>query len=205
MRLYFLRHAIAIERGAWDGVDSERPLTDEGREQMYAAARGLAALGPRLDAIFTSPYTRAADTARLASEALGVGITVWPELASGCDLEGLAPRLAELGDAREVMLVGHEPDFSAMIGRLIGGNNAPARIELKKGACCRVDVPRKALLANDRRRLIGAGELRWLLTPAQLTRLAPVDPRSNRKAQTRADTPRRGTQGHPTTPGFQEP
>lgn len=205
MRLYFLRHAVAIERGAWDGADSERPLTDEGREQTHAAARGLTALGLRLDGLYTSPYVRASDTARIVAEALGVEITVWPELASGCDLERLAPRLAELTDAREVMLVGHEPDFSAMIGRLIGANSAPARLELKKGACCRVDVPRKVMAANDRRKLTGAGELSWLLTPTQLALMAPADARASRRAQARADTPRRGAHSPSPTPGFQEP
>lgn len=205
MRLYFLRHGVAVEREAWDGADSERPLTDEGREQTHAAARGLVALGPRLDAMYTSPFVRASETARITAEALGVEITVWPELASGCDLERLAPRLAELTEAREVMLVGHEPDFSEMIGRLIGANSAPARLDLKKGACCRVDVPRKALLANDRRKLIGAGELAWLLTPTQLVLMAPSDARANRRATARTDTPRRGAHGHSTMPGFQEP
>lgn len=205
MRLYFLRHAVAIERGAWDGADSERPLTDEGREQTHAAARGLAALDLRLDGIYTSPYIRASDTARLVAGALGVEVTVWPELASGCDLERLAPRLAELSEARAVMLVGHEPDFSEMIGRLIGGNHAPTRLDLKKGACCQVDAPRKAIAANDRRKLVGAGELRWLLTPAQLGLMAPAHARVNRKADVRADTPRRGARGHTPAPGFQEP
>lgn len=205
MRLYFLRHGVAIEREGWDGADSERPLTDEGREQTHVAARGLAALGLRLDAMYTSPYVRAADTARITAEALGVEVAAWPELSSGCDLERLAPRLAELTEARAVMLVGHEPDFSALIGRLIAANSVPARLDLKKGACCRVDVPRKALMANDRRKLIGAGELSWLLTPAQLALMAPPEPRSNRRAPAHGRASEHRAHGHSTTPGFQEP
>jgi phosphohistidine phosphatase len=195
MRLYFLRHAIAVEREQWDGPDGERPLTDEGRAQFETCARGLAALDLRLDAIFTSPFTRALDTARIVAAALEKEVAVWQELASGCDLERLAPRLAELNEARAVILVGHEPDFSAMIGRLIGGVGATASLALKKGGCCRVDVPRKAIRSGDRRRLTGAGELAWLLTPAQLARIAPP-------ARTVAQTSHRGpaTRKNGTTP-----
>ncbi|MGH2485120.1 MAG: phosphohistidine phosphatase SixA [Ktedonobacterales bacterium] len=173
MRLYFLRHAIAVEHEQWEGPDSERPLTDEGRAKFETVARGLAALDLRPDAIYTSPFTRAADTAHIIAAALEKEVTIWSELASGCDLERLAPRLAKLEEARAVMLVGHEPDFSAMIGRLIGGAT-PACLALKKGACCRVDVSRKAIRSGDRRGLVGSGELAWLLTPGQLTHLAPV-------------------------------
>lgn len=200
MRLYFLRHAIAVDREAWEGDDSERPLTDEGREQMRAAARGLAVLDLRLDAIYTSPFVRASDTARIVAAALGKEITVWSELASGCDLELLAPQLATLADARAVMLVGHEPDFSAMIGRLIGANASPARVDLKKGACCRVDAPRKAISPGERRKLTGAGEMRWLLTPGQLAHMAPVMARSNGRAATRSSATRPRTQNNSTSP-----
>lgn len=175
MRLYFLRHAVAVEREQWDGPDGERPLTDEGRAQFEVAARGLAALDLRPDAIYTSPFIRAADTARIVAAALEKEFAVWPELASGCDVERLAPRLAELEDARAVIMVGHEPDFSALIGRLVGGAS-PASLALKKGGCCRVDAPRKAVLSGDRRKLTGSGELVWLLTPGQLARMAPAAP-----------------------------
>lgn len=200
MRVYFLRHAVAADREAWEGEDSERPLTDEGREQMRAAARGLAALDLRLDAVYSSPCLRALDTARIVGEALSAEVAVWPELASGCDLERLAPRLATLTDARAVMLVGHEPDFSAMIGRLIGSNGSPARLDVKKGACCRVDVPRKALAASDRRKLTRSGELCWLLTPSQLALMAPEPSRHNGRSRARPVAPRLTTRNNATPP-----
>ena len=195
MRLYFLRHAIAVDREQWDEPDSERPLTDEGRAQFEVVARGLAALDLAPDAIYTSPFIRASETARIVAAALAKEFDVWPELASGCDLERLAPRLAELGEARAVMLVGHEPDFSALIGRLVSGGT-PASLALKKGGCCRVDISRKAVLSGDRRKLTGAGELAWLLTPGQLARMAPeartVSPSSHRgpAARKNSSTPR---------------
>lgn len=199
MRLYFLRHAIAVEREAWTGEDSERPLTDEGREQMHAAARGLAALDLRLDGIYTSPFVRAADTAKIVAAELGHEITVWSELASGCDLDRLAPQLATLAGARAVMLVGHEPDFSAMIGRLIGANSTPARINLKKGACCRVNVSLKAISSGERRKLTGAGELSWLLTPELLARMAPIMARSNGRIAARSSMNRPRANNNSTT------
>jgi hypothetical protein len=50
------------------------------------------------------------------------------------------------------MLVGHEPDFSAVISALTGGS----RIELKKGGLARVDIMDPATLE---------GVLVWLLPP----------------------------------------
>jgi phosphohistidine phosphatase SixA len=68
------------------------------------------------------------------------------------------------------MLVGHEPDLSELIGMLIAGA-APARVELKKGAC--------ALLALDVASLKSkadteaqAATLLWLMTARALSSIA---------------------------------
>lgn len=179
MRVYILRHGRAGARETWTGDDRARPLTDDGRERTVAAARGLAALGVRPDVILTSPYTRAAQTAELtaktlagmASKADRVGeVTEEPALAAGATLEQVALALAERAELGDVMLVGHEPDLSGVIGALIGGNHGGARVEMKKGACCRVDIPagavRKAGGAPEK--LAGTGTLAWLLTASQL-------------------------------------
>ncbi|HST88095.1 MAG TPA: histidine phosphatase family protein [Ktedonobacterales bacterium] len=181
MRLYILRHGRAGDRETWQGDDQSRPLTDEGRERTVAAARGLAALGVRPDVILTSPYTRAAQTAELTAATLAGArsdvdhdqageVTEEPALASGATLDRVAPALAACAGMGDVMLVGHEPDLSGIIGMLIGGNHGAARVEMKKGACCRVDIPAGALrkAGGAPERLAGAGTLAWLLTASQL-------------------------------------
>ncbi|HEY5815990.1 MAG TPA: histidine phosphatase family protein [Solirubrobacterales bacterium] len=124
--IYLLRHGVAEPHG---GDDTARRLTAEGERQAEAAGRALAALGANVDACLTSPKVRAADTARLACRALGLEPEVAGELSGGgFDALGLA---AGRGD---VLLVGHEPDFSDEIARLTG-----ARVKLRKGGLAIVD------------------------------------------------------------------
>jgi phosphohistidine phosphatase len=124
--IYLLRHGDA-EQGGDD--DTARRLTGKGERQSEAAGRALAALGAKVDACLTSPKVRAADTARLACQALGIEPEVTGELSGdGFDAFGLS---AGRGD---VMLVGHEPDFSNEIARLTG-----ARAKLRKGGLAIVD------------------------------------------------------------------
>jgi phosphohistidine phosphatase len=65
--IWLLRHGDAAE----GSPDSERPLTDKGREQSRAVGAALKALGVEIDACLTSPKVRAAETARIACEQLG--------------------------------------------------------------------------------------------------------------------------------------
>lgn len=124
--IYLLRHGDA-ERG--EGDDAARRLTAKGEAQSEGAGQALAALGITIDACLTSPKVRAADTARLACGALKVE----PEIAE--DLRGGDFDSQDLAAGRgEVMLVGHEPDFSNEIARLTG-----AKAKLRKGGLAIVD------------------------------------------------------------------
>jgi phosphohistidine phosphatase len=141
--IWLLRHGDA-EDGS---PDSERPLTDKGREQSRAVGAALGALGVEVDACLTSPKVRAAETARLACEPLGVEPQLEPKLAGGpFDAEALA---AGLGD--EVLLVGHDPDFSMAVHSLTG-----AQVRMKKGGLAGVEK----------------GELMVLLRPRETKRIA---------------------------------
>jgi phosphohistidine phosphatase len=124
--IYLLRHGDA-EKG--DGDDDARRLTAKGERQARTAGRALAALGADLDACLTSPKLRAAETARLACEPLGLEPEVAEELrGGGFDSLALA---AGRGD---VLLVGHEPSLSDEVARLTGG-----RVKLRKGGIAIVD------------------------------------------------------------------
>ena len=124
--IYLLRHGEA-ERG--NGDDAARRLTAKGGRQSEAAGRALAVVGTRIDACLTSPKVRAADTARLACEALAIEPEIAPELA-----EGGFDSLALAAGRGDVMLVGHEPDFSNEVARLTG-----AKAKLRKGGLAIVD------------------------------------------------------------------
>jgi phosphohistidine phosphatase len=154
MKLYFLRHGLA-DWPEWDPArDHERPLTKEGLKKMKEQARTLLALDLKLDAILSSPYTRAYQTADIVAGKLRLDVKTEPLLAPGFNYDKLAKLVESCEQAEALMLVGHEPSFSTVIGEIIGRG----RVQLKKGALARVDV-------NSELR----GELVWLLQPKILT------------------------------------
>ena len=124
--IYLLRHGDA-ERG--DGDDAARRLTPKGERQSEAAGRALVALGAEIDTCLTSPKLRAADSARLACEALPAEPETADELA-----EGGFDTLALAAGRGNVMLVGHNPDITAEVGRLTGAN-----AKLRKGGLAMID------------------------------------------------------------------
>jgi phosphohistidine phosphatase len=124
--IYLLRHGDA-EDG--NGDDAARRLTPTGEGQARAAGRALAARGASIDACLASPRVRAAETARLACAALKLDPETAAELAGG-----RFDALALSAGRGNVLLVGHEPDFSAEVARLTG-----ARVKMRKGGLAIVD------------------------------------------------------------------
>jgi phosphohistidine phosphatase len=134
--IWLLRHGEAEDTAP----DELRKLTPKGRKQARAAGEALSAMGVELEACLSSPRVRAAETARIACESLGVEITSEPRLGGGgFDAEQLVAGLST------VLLVGHEPDFSRAVGDLTG-----ARIQLKKGGLAAVDDRELKLLLRPR-------------------------------------------------------
>ena len=125
--IYLLRHGDA-EDGEGK-PDADRTLTEKGRRQAEAAGTALAALSETIDACLSSPKVRSAETARIACRHLGLEV----ELTDG--LRGGPFDSSELAAGRgNVILVGHEPDFSEEVARLTGAN-----VKLRKGGIAAVD------------------------------------------------------------------
>jgi phosphohistidine phosphatase len=125
--IWLLRHGDA-EKGSGK-EDAERELTDKGRRQSRDAGRALKSLGVELDLCLTSPKVRALRTAELACDALGAPVETDERLAGG-DFDPL--EIA--ADRGEVMLVGHEPDFSGAIALVTG-----SRVKMRKGGIAAID------------------------------------------------------------------
>jgi phosphohistidine phosphatase len=125
--IWFLRHGDAEH--VEGKPDAERDLTEKGERQAREAGRALKELGVKLDVCLTSPKVRATRTAELACEELGVKVEEDERLAGG-DFDPL-----ELAAGRgEVMLVGHEPDFSGAVALVTG-----SRVKMKKGGIAAID------------------------------------------------------------------
>jgi phosphohistidine phosphatase len=162
--LYLVRHAIAEARDSerWPD-DALRPLSVDGRELFRIAARGLLRLGIRVDAVLTSSYLRASQSAEILTEEAD-----WPEAEVSSALEPLEPlssvlRELEARTERRLAVVGHEPDLSDLASQLLTGDARTLALDLKKGSVTCVRFPGQAAS--------GSGVLRWSVSPRMLRAL----------------------------------
>lgn len=161
MKLLIVRHAIAVPHGTPGIADNDRPLTPEGDLKFREAAKGLARILDRPEALLTSPWLRARQTAAIAAAAWG-----GPEpkdeaaLASG-SFDAQAEMLDRYPEDATVAIFGHEPWVSELLARLIG-TRQDERLTFKKGGAALVEVSG---------RLAEGGSLVWYLPPKLLRKL----------------------------------
>ncbi len=154
--LFLLRHAHAGDSGRWTRDDALRPLSDKGRRQSERIGRMLAAIDEAPDLLITSPKVRAAQTAEIVGAALKIPVVEDPRVAGSLDAERVGEILAAAGPAVRPCLVGHDPEFSSVLGELVG----VAYIAMRKGAVARVDF--------EDEMGAGRGLLRYLVPPELL-------------------------------------
>jgi phosphohistidine phosphatase len=148
MQLYFLRHGEA-DWPNWRKSDDKRPLTDFGKKEMRDVAKFLARLNVSIDLIVTSPLPRASETAEIAADYLKAKMRKDESLAPGFGMTELQT-VVKRHQAKALMLVGHEPDFTTVIEALTG-----ASLKLSKGGVALLDVDLKSQ----------EGTLLWLFPP----------------------------------------
>ena len=166
MKLYLIRHSNAVELGEADYADdSQRPLTEKGCEKMESIAAALNRTGVQPDLIVSSPYVRARQTAEILAQGLQYNreIELNEALIPMGEAEALIGEINEKYAVQELVLVGHEPSLSVLIGTLTSGNPDMA-ITLKKGSVC--------CLEADDLRVERKASLEWLLTPKILSALS---------------------------------
>ncbi len=166
MKIYLVRHSNAVEPGA-PGYeeDSLRPLTEKGRDKMKEIAYALKALELKPDLIVSSPYLRARETAEILAKVLKYRKepTLSDTLVPAGSADGIIGEINEKYSVDELVLVGHEPCLSVLIGTLVSGNPDIA-LDLKKGGVC--------CLSADNLRTERKAVLEWLLTPKILSELS---------------------------------
>jgi phosphohistidine phosphatase len=138
VKLYFLRHGVAQEPEDWTGPDEDRPLTKEGISRMKREADAIERLELEIQAILCSPLLRARTTAEVVARRLHLegALASDDRLADRFSFERLREIVTDLANLDSLMLVGHEPAMSAVLGRLIGN----ASVEMKKGALAAVTI-----------------------------------------------------------------
>ncbi len=150
--IILVRHAEAEDR-ALGTPDPERTLVAAGRRAARATGRALAALKVEPQCVVTSPYPRAYETAEIIAHELRAPLaddSVLLGVEAG-DLSALAERHGD-----DLVLVGHEPDLSALIHAVTG-----ARVSFPKAGAAALEP-----IAGER------AELRWFLRPRALALIA---------------------------------
>lgn len=157
-RLLLFRHA----KSDWHaGIpdDHERPLTKRGSEAARIMGRVLAAADQLPDLVVTSSAVRARTTVELAHEAGGWRCPVeTSDALYDTDAASVLEEIRKLPDAAAgVLLAGHEPTWSELASRLIGGGD----LRFPTAALARLDLD----VARWRDATFGCGALVWLLQP----------------------------------------
>ena len=160
-RLYVLRHGKS-DWSADFSSDHERPLAARGRKAAALIGHVVSSLGQVPDLVVTSTATRASDTAELAAAAGRWDCPIEREPALyGASTETVLDVIRRRGEDHDrVMLVGHQPTWSELIGRLTGGS----AVHFPTAALARLDLALEdweALHWNS-------GSLAWLVTPKLL-------------------------------------
>jgi len=160
MLVLLVRHAQAAEQDSEQYPDDAlRPLVPKGRRTQRRVSRLLLKQGVVPGRVFSSPWTRAWQTARIMMREMGIpkeqriradSLTMAP------DVEATAREIGEIGPDETIALVGHEPWMSELAARLLTGHSAGLRIDFEKSAVLGIEMER----FGD-----GAGVLRFFVVP----------------------------------------
>ena len=140
--LYLMRHATADVRTSL--VDeADRCLNEKGRLQARRVAAFMQKQGLLPDRIFSSPQTKAVQTAALVRKdsELKVQVEEWPCLLPAVPVaEAKAHLFSQLQQDEAVLLVGHEPELAQLVNELLGLDKT--FLELKKASltCLELDL-----------------------------------------------------------------
>jgi len=163
MQLYLARHGEPTS----EAEDPQRPLSARGRAEVRRVGAAAARLGLRPTEIRHSGKRRAAQTAEIFAEALGLGdaVVAASGLAPNDDVWPVAAALAAI--SQSVMLVGHLPFLSRLTSLLLVGDPERPLVQFPMGGivCLEAEPP-----------VTGASaiwNLVWALTPAMASSAIP--------------------------------
>jgi phosphohistidine phosphatase len=159
MILLLVRHAHAGDRDPAQWPDDRlRPLTEKGRKTQAKVARALREQGLVPEAIVTSPWVRAAQTAEILQRELGVTppAKTADALAADPDPARLDADIGTRGAKSIVAVVGHSPWMEQWAGLLLTGRADGFRIDFPKSGVLAIETDRVAA---------GTGTLRFFLRP----------------------------------------
>jgi len=175
MIVYFLRHASAGQHKISPKQDEKRPIDDVGKKQSYDVGRALATLGVEVDAVISSPLTRAVQTAEIAAKEFGHKdkLVLSEAMRPEASFDQFHDLLAQHRESKAIMVVGHNPSITEFLIHLLTGGEICDCMEFKKGAVAKVEV-------EDNK-----AKLHWMFTPKMASRLQTDAAKSSRPKTSR--------------------
>jgi len=151
--IYLVQHGEAVDKEK----NPSRPLTEKGRETVQEMGKFLQKHNCKVDAIWHSPKLRSRETAEILSSCLG------SEASSMCEYKELEPdepvkkvaKLIRKALEQQIMLVGHLPHLSRLVGLLLCEDENQEIIAFQKGGvvCLEFQEP-------------GVCVVHWILVPS---------------------------------------
>ena len=157
MEVYLLRHGIA-DNDSPTGRDADRPLTDEGRRKLRDVMKVVAAAGVRPDALVSSPFVRARQTAEIVREMLGCkdDLLFTEALVPDSDPQAVWQEIRTIHHrSPSILLASHEPLMSRCMAYFL--KSQELLVDFKKGAIVRIDFDHMGVQPR--------GVLKWMLVP----------------------------------------
>ena len=153
-----LRHGEAGVKTDDIEKDDSRALTRSGRDEVEVIAASMLKLGVKLNSVATSPLPRALQTAQIVARRFKLlnKLEQWDELKPSGEVQAVYRRLTRQIKGSNLLLVGHEPQLSSMIGEIVSGRSG-VNLVLKKAGLAKIEI------LGFKPKI--TGELRWLLTP----------------------------------------
>jgi phosphohistidine phosphatase len=137
MNLWMMRHGEAGTALPSGDDDYLRPLTEKGVKHLKRQAETLKRWEIHFDCIVSSPLTRAHQTAEIIADAYKLKVIREPLLASMVFTHAnLGIILGRYADQKNILITGHEPDFSIVLSQTVGGG----AFNFAKGALAQVRI-----------------------------------------------------------------
>jgi phosphohistidine phosphatase len=129
MTVYLMQHGTPVSKEK----DPERPLSDQGRQDVESSAEFLYKRGIRVQEVFHSGKRRAMETAEIMSARLNPGTK--PKA-----MKGLSPldNVREIADkinkeGGDLLIAGHLPHLSKLTSLLVTGNESIPVVGFQQG------------------------------------------------------------------------
>jgi phosphohistidine phosphatase len=128
MTLLLIRHATAAAHGL-PGGDFVRNLVEKGQDQSQRVGKFLRKHDLIPDVVLSSPVLRAKETAEILAEEGCPKPIIESWLACGMRPEVALQELSAYQKFSRVAIVGHEPDFSALVEHILGAEAYSIRVK----------------------------------------------------------------------------